>query len=173
MPTANEEINMITQEELKRVLHYDHKTGIFTNLIKRSNNAKAGAFAGHRAARYIYINLNGKLYLAHRLAWLYIYGIWPDHHIDHIDGNCLNNAISNLRDVTQSVNCRNQKLRATNTSGHPGVHWYKATGKWTANISINGKSVHIGTFATFEEAVQSRRKASQENGFIHRQVGNS
>lgn len=169
---------MITQDELKALLHYDQNTGVFTNLTRRSNHINIGAVAGSvwtpkgANTSYLQISINSKMYYAHRLAWLYVYGEWPENHIDHIDGCGTNNAISNLRDVSQSVNHRNALTRSNNTSGHSGVNFNK--GKWRAYIKINAKQIHLGYFTTFEEAIAARLAASKEHGFIHRpRIGNS
>jgi HNH endonuclease len=53
------------------------------------------------------IGLDGKLYLASRVAWLLHYGEWPSLTLDHIDGDRTNNRIRNLRDVTHEVNMNN------------------------------------------------------------------
>ena len=70
----------LTQEELKRLLNYDPKTGIFVWKIYRNYNAKIGDIAGNTNATtgYINIKINNKSYSAHRLAWLYVYGYFPD-----------------------------------------------------------------------------------------------
>lgn len=88
----------------------------------------------------------GRLYSAHRLAWLYFHGINPSGVIDHIDGDPSNNAINNLRDVKQSTNTKNNKISKNNTSGYPGVYLNKRTGKWAVQIWNNKKVICVGTF---------------------------
>jgi HNH endonuclease len=56
----------------------------------------------------IRIGLDGKLYVASRIAWLMYYGEWPSQLIDHIDGDRMNNRIRNLRDVSHTVNMNNR-----------------------------------------------------------------
>ena len=78
---------------------------------------------------------------AHRLAWRLQTGDWPEGVIDHINGNDQDNRFSNLRDVTQSVNMKNQKRHSRHTSGATGVYWRKDVGRWQAVITANKKNV--------------------------------
>jgi HNH endonuclease len=115
----------------------------------------------------IKIHILGRTYPAHRVAWIITYGDIPDGmYIDHIDGDPKNNSISNLRLVTHSQNHRNRSMPPSNTSGAVGVR--QANGKWTARVKILGKEIYLGRFETFEQAVEARRKASQENGFTEK-----
>jgi hypothetical protein len=99
----------------------------------------------------------GKRYYAHRLAWLYEYGEFPEKIIDHIDGNRTNNSIHNLRDVSQALNSQNQKeARIDNGTGYLGVTFDKRprTAKYRARIGITGcaKRICLGYFETPELA---------------------
>ena len=107
-------------------------------------------------ALYRRIQLDGRKYKAHRLAWLYLFGEWPKGQIDHINRNSLDNRIANLRDVSQSENQHNRPEQANNTSGVKGVHWHKQKMRWQAAIRINGKLIHLGLFGTKEEAAYAR-----------------
>lgn len=163
---------MITQSELKKLLHYDPETGLFTWLPRENPQVNAmlsGKIAGCECLRdklsYVCIRVNGKLKLAHRLAWLYVHGHWPKGVIDHIDGNGTNNSIKNLRDVSCQVNSKNQKKSSLNKSGFPGVRPYGKNGKFRAELRVNGKSLHVGVFSSAEEAAKERRKAALKHGF--------
>ena len=129
----------------------------------------SGKVAGCECMRdklsYICIRVKGKLNLAHRLAWLYVYGLWPKGVIDHIDGNGTNNSISNLRDVSCKINSRNQKKSSLNKSGFTGVRPYGKNGKFRAELKLKRKTLHIGVFDTAEEAAKERKKAALEYGF--------
>ena len=133
---------------------------------KRWNARYSGkeAFAiNHKGYRTGYI-LN-KRYYAHRVIWAMHYGREPMHNIDHIDGNPSNNHIDNLRDVPQSMNGLNQKMKSNNTSGVTGVSWHSRDECWYASIVKNGKSKHIGKFLNFEDAVVARKNAEKELSF--------
>lgn len=154
--------NIISQHRLKELLNYNPETGVFTWVRTRGSKALAGSVAGYAEPnRYINIMLDRKLYKAHRLAWLYMYGVWPSE-LDHIDQCKHNNRISNLREVDSSKNKQNITWFSHNTSGHKGVTWHKANQKWQAQIKIHGKNVYLGTFSAIEDAVKARQSALSE-----------
>jgi hypothetical protein len=166
---------MITQSQLKEILHYNPDTGIFTWNITRRNAIK-GSIAGYAQKEYrfnyivIRIGVLGKNYLAHRLAWLYMTGSFPTKQIDHINHDATDNRWSNLQEVTNLQNGRNQSLHSTNTSGHMGVSWNKNKKKWQSIIKVLGKQIWLGYFNTIEEAIQVRKEAEQQYGF-HTNMG--
>ena len=137
---------MITQEYLKEILIYNKEAGIFTWKVNHTRKSRIGDIAGTLNKNYIEIQINKKKYRAHRLAWLYEYGSFPKHNIDHIDGNPSNNKISNLREANQSQNGMNKKLHKNNNSGIKGVGWHKASKKWRARITINRIQHNLGLF---------------------------
>jgi hypothetical protein len=102
---------------------------------------------------------------AHRVAWALHTGAWPDAQIDHQDGDKLNNAISNLRSVTQWENTKNAALSSHNTSGVTGVAFDKRSGKWRARVHHNYRDVFCRLYSTKEEAIAARRVAEKDYGF--------
>ena len=78
---------------------------------------------------------------------------------DHIDGNKLNNTRRNIRFITNIDNFKNRGLSKANTSGYPGVFWYKTNKKWIAYITVKRKRIYLGSFATVDEAIESRKEA--------------
>ena len=82
--------------------------------------------------------------------------------IDHKDGNKADNRKFNLRTCTKSQNNMNIKLKSNNTSGFNGVKQNKRTGKWVAQININNKRIHLGTYINFEDAVLARSRANKK-----------
>lgn len=143
---------MLTQEYLKTILSYDPNTGDFTNIINRANNAvKAGSKTGCANGQgYINVRVSGKIYQAHRLAWLYVYGSWPKNNIDHINGLPGDNRIKNLRDVTVRANGQN---RIEHRNGKLlGANYNISKKKWSSSIQVNGKQKHLGYFSTELEA---------------------
>ena len=168
------------QEELQQLLHYDPNTGTLTwkarsgdgREARRWNTRYAGETAGHKTSDgYVCVVIGGKQYKAHRLAWLYAKGRWPDLSIDHINGDPLDNRISNLRDVSHAENCRNQGVPKNNTSGHVGVCLNKRRKKWHAYYRHNGKNVHLGLFNCPTAAAITRMRADQETGLFHANHG--
>jgi len=163
----------ITQKQLKEILEYNPDTGLFTWIRQTSSRVKIGSTAGCEVTfsyggKYINIKALGRLYLAHRLAWFYVHGNWPKDQIDHINGHGTDNRIINLRDVTQYQNMRNMRLPSNNTSGHIGVSWITEKKKWTAQLHIKGKHIHLGYFDDINDAVIARKKAADEYGFSER-----
>jgi len=156
---------MITQSEPKELLHYDPEIGIFTRLIRTTNRIKIGDIAGtdHNAG-YIAITVKGKLYLAHRLAWLYMTGEWPKE-IDHINHVRNDNRWVNLQDGTRSDNQRNQSLHNKNTSGITGVHWCKRDRRWVAQIRNIRERIRLGSFTDKFEAICARKSADNKYGY--------
>lgn len=100
--------------------------------------------------------MDGRLYRAHILAWLYITGSFPILDIDHINRDRDDNRFSNLREVSRSVNLHNSKRRCNNTSGHKGVSYDKTKSKWHAYIHKDGKRTNIGFFESKDDAVAAR-----------------
>lgn len=144
---------MLTEDRLREVLRYDHESGVFTWLVRLADNVKAGTEAGCIAKTgYRLIAIDKRQHRAHRLAWLYVYGSFPAAQIDHINGDRGDNRIANLRPATNAENNRNVGARANNTSGFKGVSFFKKTGRWKAQATINGKNKHIGYYASPEEA---------------------
>ena len=159
----------ISLNEAKENLEYIKETGDFVWIGKQFGITK-GSIAGHIRTNdgYRRIQINGKTILAHRLVWLFEYGNVPSsmYEIDHIDGNRLNNKVDNLRLVTRSSNCKNTKVRRTNTSGVTGVHKVKRSGKYIARINgLNKERIVLGTFDNFEDAVKARKDAELIYGY--------
>jgi hypothetical protein len=146
---------MLTAEQLKNTLDYDPNTGVFLWKIRPSKAVKAGDVAGCAEKRigYITIGISKRIYKAHRLAWLYVYGDWPKGLIDHLNGDKADNRIANLRNVFADGNSQNvRKPNRRNKSGFMGVIWFQ--NKWRASMSVNGKSKWLGDYSTPEEAHQ-------------------
>lgn len=88
----------------------------------------------------------------HRVVWAMANGSWPEHTIDHIDGDRSNNRPSNLRDVIHADNIQNQNKPLPNSKSKiRGVHQVPS-GKWVAQLRAYNKRFHLGTFDTIEEA---------------------
>ena len=124
----------ITHEQLTEKFYYDKETGDFTR-ISGSLAIKKMKVGNVRPDGYKRICIDYVSYLAHRLAWFYVYKEWPGPVIDHIDGNPSNNAISNLRDTSQTQNTRNlKKPKKGNQSGYLGVSFHKRDNLWRARL---------------------------------------
>jgi hypothetical protein len=131
---------------------------------KRWNTRYAGTEAFSLKASGYYEGMVFRTpYRAHRVAWAVHYGEWPEHDIDHIDGNPANNKLDNLRAVTRAENCRNTAIHKNNTSGALGVA--KHGDRWKAYIRVDGRNIHLGVFGTLDEARASRKAAEGRYGY--------
>lgn len=172
---------MITQEYLTRCLRYNPGTGIFIwnrrphsdfSSISYSRvwnsrfpDSVAGCTVVTKGKRYNRIGIDGVRYFTHRLAWLFVYGQFPNAQIDHINGDSIDNRICNLRDATCRENSRNRKISSRNKSGVVGVTWCDQTSKWRAMIHNNGKNQCLGRFDSLDEAAMARITAEYKYGY--------
>lgn len=148
-------VDNLSHSELLRVLDYNRETGRFTWKINASSRAKIGFIAGRLLpAGYRQIRVFKRLYLAHRLAWFYVHGVWPAADLDHRDLNKDNNGIENLRETNPSLNGANKGLAANNTSGAKGVQ-RRRNNRWRASIEHRGEWISFGTFGSKEEASEA------------------
>ena len=155
----------ITAEELRSILDYDQKTGIFTHRDGPFRRNKAGQIAGSVSdqgrKRYYVISVKRKIYTAHRLAWLYMTGEWPKKQIDHINGDSLDNRIVNLREATDSQNRVNSPAYVHSKTGQRGIHVH-ACGRYRVQLQKDNKPIHIGYFDTLNSAIEARDVAYRE-----------
>ena len=143
---------MLTQEKLKTILRYNSSTGEFSRKCSQNGDG------------YNFIWIEGKQIAAHRLAWLYMMGIWPDE-IDHINHCKSDNKWKNLREVTGIENKKNKPMHKNNTSGVCGIYWEKDRKKWLASVRINTKNVNLGRFDDKFEAICARLSANNKYDF--------
>jgi len=153
MRQKSTDIDTLSQETAKKLLCYDPLTGVFTWLVSRGC-VRAGSEAGFDVNGYRRIRINGRDHLAHRLAWLIHTGENPSLQIDHIDMNKLSNRMSNLREATSGQNHRNVSTPKHNTSGIKGVSRDRKSGKWRAQIQVEGVQLYLGLFRSIEDAAE-------------------
>lgn len=150
----------LTAERLRQVLHYDPETGKFTWKVTLSRRAPAGAAAGTCDIRgYQIIRLDHTKYRAHRLAWLYVCGVWPTEELDHINRDRSDNRVANLRLASRPENSQNTSPKRSNTSGRKGVSWHARTGRWRAHLTLNRRGIHLGYFRDINDAIAARKAA--------------
>ncbi len=153
--------NPLDHATLTQLLDYDPETGIFRWKVDRPYKVHAGDVAGTMSRGYIQLCIFKRYYAGHRLAWFYVHGVWPKkkYQIDHINLVKTDNRIANLREVTKTQNNRNLAMRLNNKVGLKGVcKWHK---KFTAYITVDGKTKYLGLFNTPEEAHAAYAAASQ------------
>ena len=182
--------NVISPDDLRKVLDYNPSTGLFTwkwrpvSFFSQSQQGQKpearqrawnAVWAGKPALvsvkdnEYLYGRILDRNIYAHRAAWCICNGEWPKNTIDHINGNRTDNRISNLRDVTHSENVRNFRTRKDNTSGKTGVFFCKRMELWFATISIEGKPVYLGSSKDIKNVKKMRMEAEKKHGYVCRE----
>lgn len=169
---------------LRELLTYDRRTGhLFwkrrdakhfasdssrdpESQAKQFNTAFAGKAAGGLSDDgYARLYINGRSYLAHRVIYALVTGKWPADEIDHENGVKGDNRWANIRPVDRLTNAKNLATRADNLSGITGVGWYPNTRKWRVRITDRGRTITVGSFASFEAACAARASAQAKLGF--------
>ena len=152
---------MLTQERLHELLTYDFLTGEWTWAKTYSSRAVKGNKAGCvNSQGYNVIRIDGKLYRAARLAWFYVYGLWPIE-IDHDNTITADDRWNNIFEATSQQNKQNRSVRYDNMLGAKGITQLPS-GNYNAKIKHNYVSINLGTFQTLREAIDAREAAEAE-----------
>lgn len=171
----------LTQERVRALFDYEPEKGVLcwkerprsdfkTNAAWASVNGRlagkaAGTLHGKDDNKYITVEIGDKPYGVHRIIWLWVNGRMPPDHIDHINGDPLDNRLANLRCATRSENMRNRRMPKNNTSGVQGVYFEPKKKLWVAMIRIDGKLKKLGRSKSIEVAISRRKEAEAENGY--------
>ncbi len=169
-----------TAHELRELLNYDPETGMFSwkprpresfarpcDATRFERRCAGRPVGGLNDKGYIAIAIHGRVYVAHRLAWVMITGEWPQGEIDHVNHVRSDNRFCNLRDVDRAVNMQNKvKALSNNRSGLLGVS-ARPGDRFAARIRVDGALLNLGNFATAEQAhtayIQAKRKFHDGN----------
>lgn len=147
----------LTQARLKKLLDYDPNTGVFVWKVTRGGGARAGDRAGYlfmsNGIKRRGIVVDSVDYKAARLAWLFVYSEWPNDEVDHKNRNALDDRISNLREASRGKNQANTRKYRHSKSPYRGITM-RNTGRWVAQISVDGVTNGLGTYDTPEEAAR-------------------
>ncbi len=149
-------------ETIQRHLSYDPDTGKFERLISVAPLAKAGGKVGRETKRgRTQIMVCGKLYMANRLAWRFIHGVWPDKDVCHKNGDLTDVRAENLYEATHSQAGHGATLSKSNSSGVRGVSFNKSFGQWQVYITVSRKRIWVGRSHDKDIAAQMRRDAEK------------
>lgn len=153
----------LSQERLKSLLSYEETTGAFTWISKSSKHSPVtvGERADklHKSSGYRRVQIDGERYVAHRLAWLYVYGEIPEDEIDHINNDKTDNSIANLR-LADGKNSLNAKLQSGTLTGVKGVTI--EDGRFLARVAYKGTTYRVGRFLSLSDAEKAVREKREE-----------
>ena len=142
-----------TAERLRELFDYAPETGLLIRRIRTANRTNPGDVVGAPSGNgYLKVTIDGdKGHYVHRVIWCHVTGAWPNHNIDHIDGDQSNNRFENLRDVKQRANVENiQRAKKHNKIGILGVRFTK--NRYEARITVDREQIYIGRFDSAQEA---------------------
>jgi hypothetical protein len=143
---------ILLRKDLVDLLDYHQETGVFQWKKKRRGIQTNKPLGTNNGFGYLRISVLGRSYYAHRLAWFYVHGVWPEE-VDHINGNRADNRIQNLRDVNRQENAENRHGCQKNSKSLVlGVSWHKKAKKWQAHICVAKEKKYLGLFADINEA---------------------
>lgn len=164
--TPKEARSGLTQEKVRLLFHYDPETGVLTRIAAGHTSQRfIGETAGsiNRTNGYVNVKIgtnNG--FRAHRLIWLYVHGLWPQHDLDHINGIRHDNRLCNLREATRAQNVHNASCRKTSISGIKGVSWDNAKACWITQVYRPDGTKYLGCFESKEDAAKAYRLEAQK-----------
>lgn len=144
----------ISPEEARQLFFYDSEDGVLRWRNDGPRGRRSGDVAGTKITNqgYPYVTVNGRLTLVHRIIWAVVYGRWPDSQIDHVNGITTDNRIENLREATPAQNMQNKRKYRNSTSRFVGVYYDARDKRWRAEIRVNGRRHHLGSFRYEESA---------------------
>ena len=152
----------LTKEMLMQFVRYDADTGAFYRLKRTSRSAPIGLVENKETpSGYISIAIYTKKYLAHRLAWLYMTGSFPETYIDHNNGIRSDNRFANLREVTNSENQQNI-ITPRGKNKLLGVYFHKRHNLFSSQIVKNGKRTCLGYFKNANDASEAYWAAKKD-----------
>ena len=154
----------LSHQNLLDILEYFPDKGIFIWKITRSSRACIGQKAGskHKAEGRYFIKINKTRYARSRLAWFYVYGIWPENEIDHRNRIPSDDRIKNLREATHQENMWNTiTIKRKNNHLPKGI--YIKRKKFTVRLTHENQLKHLGNFDNLDDAVKCRDEFEAEH----------
>ena len=153
----------LTVDVLRRLLDYNPDTGVFRWRYDMRRVPMDGVAGRKNVDGYWGVSVNKEYILAHRLAWFYVYGEWPNGDVDHINRNRSDNRICNLRVATRAQNVHYSRPSSKNKSGYKGVHFIKRQKLWGAQIKVDGRSINLGSYADPKLASAAYQAAAKKH----------
>jgi len=152
---------LLSFDRMREYLLYPPVTGlwVWNERPHKRQGTPAGSVATDEDGRqYIRICIDGMRFMAHRMAWFYMTGAWPEEEVDHWNRNGLDNRWVNLRLAERSAgdNQHNRKLNSNNKTGVKGVTIRPDTGKYRVTIGVGGSKIRLGQFDSLADAKAAR-----------------
>jgi len=147
----------LTAEQLRNLLEYRPDTGRFYWKVRRGSALPGSEAGSWQTYGYRKIVIERRPYLAHRLAWLYVYGEHPIGVIDHSNRDRTDNRIENLEDRPRGRNAANRERRSQ--SGFTGICFERS--KWVARFGVNGRTFYLGSYDTPKKAASRYQTAAR------------
>ncbi|EOZ0650999.1 HNH endonuclease [Cronobacter malonaticus] len=171
MADKSKRIPLPSREMLLSIFNYEASKGELwwrESGFNRQMDVPCGYVSG---GGYLSVKINGRLCSVHRLIWKMHMDSEPQH-LDHVNGNRLDNRIENLRPAIRNENNRNISVTRANTSGYIGVRFDARYKRWVAQIKIERKAIFIGSYETKVEAVHAYNDAAikMHGDFAHRKI---
>jgi len=153
--------HLVDLSEISQDLEYCPETGVFRwKKHMGGRSPKAGEIAGTpHIAGYTQVGYKRNIYLAHRLAWLFVHGSWPKKDLDHINGDKKDNRIRNLRECTHAENMLNRRKQKNNKVGHKNICLPRGKNQYVVRIAKHGKTHCAGYYYSLEDAIKARDAA--------------
>ena len=146
----------MTQKRLKELFDYNPETGdLIRKLPVRGPNGKVGSIIRTKESNgYYQVMVDGWSEMAHRVIWVWYFGVYPKYVLDHVNGQKCDNRIDNLRDIPHSKNCRNRPVGYLNSSGVSGVRWVEEEGKYQVCL-VNPETGNLCTYFRTPDFVEA------------------
>jgi len=145
---------------VRSLFDYNPDTGLLLWKI-RSHGRRADRAGSRGTSGYIKVETGGKIFLSHRLIWLWNFGYFPENEIDHINGDGSDNRLSNLREATRSCNLFNRKYKGKEEVTGVCKSYRKGERVYIAAICKDGNSTWLHESSDYVEAVAYRLAAEQ------------
>ena len=156
---------MVTQKRIRELFIYCPEDGALIALIDNHKRKKGSVANCLMNKGYFSVSVDNKPYLVHRLILVYNGIDVEGFDVDHINHVRTDNRLENLRVVDRAENMKNKSLYKNNTSGQTGVNFDNRDKVWKARISVLSERVHLGSFATYGDAVNARKNAEVLYGY--------
>lgn len=157
-----------TAEKVREYLDYNPETGIFTRKKKCGCKGIIGAVVGSlKPSGYVAIQIDGYRTFAHRLAWVWVTGKWPNE-VDHKNTIRNDNRWCNLRECTRQQNNANRGVQRKYVHHDlpRGVLRIRNRGgsiSYRGRIIVDDKQIHLGSYQTLDEAHTAYSQAAKQH----------